>query len=127
MCSITGADWGWGKAAYGFWTDWIQTQYWNLVHKTIDRAKSTSFQDIIILGDLNNDLLTNNKSKHLQELIRAYNLTQLINEATHFTESSSSLIHVILVNKTTNILASDVCDPFIPNSVRFHCPVAVFF
>ena len=63
---------------------------------------------------------------NVQELSRAYNLKQLINEATHFTESSSSLIDVILVDKTTHILASEVCDPFIPNSVRFHCPVVVF-
>ena len=57
--------------------------------------------------------------------MNTYNLKQLINEATHFTESSSSLIDVILVNKANNILASDVCDPFIPNLIRFHCPLAV--
>ena len=99
--------------------------YWNLINESIDRAKSTSIQDIIILGDLNNDLLVNNRRKNLQDLMNTYNLKQLINEATHFTESSSSLIDVILVNKTNNILANDVCDPFIPNLIRFHCPVAV--
>ena len=82
-------------------------------------------QDIIILGDLNNDLLVNNRSKNLNDLINTYNLKQLINEPTHFTESSSSLIDVVLVNKMNNILASEVCDPFIPNLIRFHCPVAV--
>ncbi|MCG8048302.1 MAG: endonuclease/exonuclease/phosphatase family protein, partial [Candidatus Thiodiazotropha endolucinida] len=99
--------------------------YWNLIHETIDRAKSTNIQDIIILGDLNNDLLVNNRSKNLQELMKAYSLKQLLTEATHFTESSASLIDVILVNKTSNILSSEVCDPFIPNLVRYHCPVAL--
>ena len=99
--------------------------YWSLIHESIDRAKSTNVQDIVILGDLNNDLLVNNRSKKLQNLMQTYNLKQLIDESTHFTESSSSLIDVILVNKTNNVLASAVCDPFIPNLIRFHCPVAV--
>ena len=99
--------------------------YWNLIHESVDRAKSTAVQDIIILGDLNNDLLVNNRSKNLNDLINTYNLKQLINEPTHFTESSSSLIDVVLVNKINNILASEVCDPFIPNLIRFHCPVAI--
>ena len=43
-----------------------------------------------------------------------------------YTEASALLIDVILVNKTTNILATEVCDPFIPNMVRFHCPVVNF-
>ena len=55
----------------------------------------------------------------------AYNLKQLINEAIHFTEMSASLIDVILLNKTTNTLATEVCDPFIPNMIRFHCPIVV--
>ena len=98
---------------------------WNLIHESVDRAKSTHIQDIIIIGDLNNDLLVTNRCKHLQELMNTYNLKQLIDEPTHFTELSSTLIDVILVNKTSNILASDVCDPFIPNLIRFHCPIAV--
>ena len=53
------------------------------------------------------------------------NLKQLIDEPSHFTRSSSSLIDVMLVNKKNNILVSEVCDPFIPNLTRFHCPVAV--
>ena len=99
--------------------------YWNPIHESVDRAKSTAVQDIIILGDLNNDLLVNNRSKNLNDFINTYNLKQLINEPTHFTESSSSLIDVVLVNKINNILASEVCDPFIPNLIRFHCPVAI--
>ena len=103
----------------------LSQNYWTLVHESVDRAKSTSIQDIIILGDLNNDLLVSNSSKHLQDLNKTYNLKQLVNEPTHFTESSSSLIDVVLVNKINNILVSEVCDPFIPNLTRFHCLLAV--
>ena len=47
------------------------------------------------------------------------------NEATYFSEPSASLIDEILLNKTANILANEVCDPFSPNMVSFHCPVVV--
>ena len=47
--------------------------YWSLIHESIDRAKSTNVQDIVILGDLNNDLLVNNRSKKLQNLYIASN------------------------------------------------------
>ena len=77
------------------------------MHESVDRAKSTNSQDILIVGDLNNDLLVRNRSKKLQELMKAYNIKQLINEATHFMEASTSLIDVILVIKTTNILATE--------------------
>ena len=95
--------------------------YSNLSNESIDGAQSTSIQDTAILGDLNNDLLVNNRSKNLQQPMNTYNLKQLINEPTHFTESFSSHIDVILVYKTNNLLVSDVCDPFI----TFHCPIAV--
>ena len=47
--------------------------YWNLVHESVDRAKRTTIQDIIIVCDLNNDLPISKRSKHLQELMKAYN------------------------------------------------------
>ena len=99
--------------------------YWNLVHESVDRDKSTNIQDIIIVGGIKNDLLVSNRSKNLQELTKAYNLKQLINEVTHFTEALASLTEVILVNKTTDILATVVFDPFILNTIRFHWPVVI--
>lgn len=99
--------------------------YWNLIHESIDRAKSTNIKEIIILGDLNNDMTINHKCKKLNDLIQTYSLNQLITEPTHFTEHSSTLIDVILVTNTSNVLASEVCDPFIPNLTRFHCPIAI--
>ena len=89
----------------------------------MDRAKNTNISDIIIVGDLNNDLLKPSKCKHLRELIANYELSQLIKEPTHFTEIS--LIDVIMTSNLNSIIASEICDPFIPNRIRYHCPVAV--
>ena len=54
-----------------------------------------------------------------------FNLKQLIHEATHYTEHSVSLIDLILVGSESNILASGVADPFIPDQIRYHCPTIV--
>ena len=99
--------------------------YWNLIHESFDRAKNTNIQDIFILGDFNNDMLNAAKSRNLQDLIMTFGFSQLIDEPTHYTENSSSLIDIILVNNTNNVLISEVCDPFIPDLIRYHCPVAV--
>ena len=99
--------------------------YWTLISESVDRAKNTNISDIIIVGDLNNDLLTPSKCKHLKDLMTNYGLTQLINEPTNFTEQSSSLIDIIMTSKVNTIIASEVCDPFLPSLVRYHCPVAV--
>ena len=99
--------------------------YWTWISESVDRAKNTNISDIILVGDLNNDLLTPSKCKHLKELIANYDFTQLINESTHFTEQSSTLIDVIITSNPNIVVASEVCDPFVPNRMRFHCPVAV--
>lgn len=98
--------------------------YWTLIQESIDRARNTNINDIVILGDLNNDLLIPQRCKHLKDVISNFNLKQLIEEPTHFTEYSSSLIDIIMVTNSNNVVASEVCDPFIPNMVRYHCPIA---
>ena len=45
---------------------------------------------------------SNNKMK---DLLQHFSLRQLINEATHFTEQSTSLIDLIIVRNTNNILS----------------------
>lgn len=61
---------------------------WNLFQEFIDRAKSTSIKDILILDDLNNDMFEINRSRNLREIFGTFNLSQVINEETHFTEFS---------------------------------------
>ena len=52
----------------------------------------------------------NNK---MLDLIQQYNFTQIIQESTHFTEHSESLIDLIIVSNLNNIVTSDTSDPFI--------------
>ena len=65
-------------------------------------------------------MLISSKCKNLNELTLNFDFTQLINEPTHFTAHSSSLIDVIMVTNVNNTIASEV-----HNLIRYHCPVAV--
>lgn len=80
--------------------------------------------ELFILGDLNTNLLSpeRNKAQRLFEgLTELYQLTQLINEPTRITESSSSLIDVILTNMPNRIVLSGV----LPIGISDHCLVFV--
>ena len=70
-------------------------------------------------------MLNTVRSRQVTDFLVTFNLHQLIAEPTHYTESSSSLIDVIIANSTRNVLAGKVCDPFIPDLVRYHLPIAV--
>ena len=67
----------------------------------------------------------NNLPNKMQNLILSYDLWQLIDEQTHFTENSSTLIELALVNNPSNVLLSDVISPIVPNLVQFHCLILV--
>ena len=100
--------------------------YWSLIEESFDRAYNTNIDNVIILGDfnINMDQIHDNK---LSRLISSYNSHQLISEPTHFTENSSSLIDIVSVKRPNSVLSSYVADCFIPDLIRYHCPIIVVF
>ena len=70
--------------------------YFDLIIESIDRAHNTNIYDIIITGDFNYKMISGNSNK-IKDLLQQYNLTQLIDSETHFTETSASLIDLIMV------------------------------
>ena len=98
------------------------SDYFSLILESTDRAHNTNIHDIIITGDLNYKMLSNNNNK-IKDLLLQFNLTQLIKDATHFTETTASLIDLII--NTNNILTSGIADPLSPDLIRYHCPVFV--
>ena len=72
----------------------------------------TKYDHMCIIGDLNYDLLSPEKSKVLNNICDSFNFTNLIKEATCFTKNGSpSLIDVILTN-SKNLFC---------HSVNFNC------
>ena len=51
-----------------------------------------------------------------------YNMSQLINEPTHFTENSQSLLDLIMVSDPSIIQKAYVGDCFLNQYFRYHCP-----
>ena len=100
--------------------------YWELIEITFDNLSNSGIGDIVIVGDFNNDMTTPSSSAKIRNLISSYNFSQLIDEPTHYTENSSSIIDLILVSKPENAIFSNVTSPFIPNLIRYHCPTVVY-
>ena len=74
--------------------------YFTILSESIDSAYNTNIPDIVITGDFYFNMRTNGNNK-IKDLIKNNNLEQLINEDTHFTENSSSLIDLILVRNSS--------------------------
>ena len=89
------------------------------IETSIDLAIDTGINDIIITGDLNVDYLKGNTPK-IADICNQYTLTQIIDEPKHFTEHSSSLIDIIMVNNNKNIVLSGVGEPFLSQNIRYH-------
>ena len=98
--------------------------YFHLISESLDRAHNTNINDIIIVGDFNYNMLSNENNR-VKDLMRLYGLKQLIKEATHYTEYSTSFIDLIMVRNESNILTNGVADPFISDQIRYHCPTVV--
>ena len=62
------------------------------IEDSISLAFDTNIQHILITGDFNLDILKQSSNKKVLDLCQHFSLDQLINEPTHHTESSSSII-----------------------------------
>lgn len=86
-------------------------------------ALDTGINDIVITDDLNLNIVSSQSKKKIDDIYMHYNLHQLINEPTLFTESSATIVDLILVRNSTRISMSGVGEPFLNQDIRFHCPV----
>ena len=69
--------------------------------------------------------MLNGNNNKIKDVMQEYNMKPLINEPSNFTEHSATLIDLILVLDDVNILTSGIDDTFIPDQIRYHCPVIV--
>ena len=99
------------------------SDYWDLIEQTFDNLCDSHITDLVILGDFNSDLLKPMHANRIKNLTNSYNLHQLIDEPTHYTENSSSLLDLAIVSKPENVVYSSVSPPFIPDLIGYHCPI----
>ena len=92
------------------------------IETSLDLATDTGIQDIFITGDFNIDYIKSSNER-FKNIVKSYSLTQLVNEPTHYTENSSSLIDLILTTNPNLFLLHGVGDPFAGGEIRYHCPI----
>ena len=93
------------------------------IEDSISLAVDTGIADIIITGVFNFNYLDLQSRRKIDSLCTQFSLFQTINQPTHFTEYSSSLIDIILVSNKDNLILSGVGDPFLNQQMRYHCPI----
>ena len=86
-------------------------------------ALDTGIADIIVTGDFNLNILNSPSARKIISLFQQFSLYQSIDQPTHFTENSTSLIDIILVSNRNNLVLSGVGDPFLNQDIRYHCPI----
>ncbi|KAH3890067.1 hypothetical protein DPMN_014136 [Dreissena polymorpha] len=101
--------------------------YTNLIDDSIGLAIETGISDIIITGDFNMNNSQPILVRKLDSWCLEYNLVQVINEPTHFTERSSSILDLLLLTNPNSLVLSGVGDPFLDQQQRYHCPIYGLF
>ena len=88
---------------------------------------SPGISEIIITGDFNLNLLNPQTARKINSICNQFSFYQSIIQPTHFTENSSSLIDILLVNNKNYLIVSGVGDPFLNQEIRYHCPIYGIF
>ncbi|MCG8113710.1 MAG: reverse transcriptase domain-containing protein [Candidatus Thiodiazotropha taylori] len=102
-------------------------EVYDKIEQSIDLALDSNINDVVITGDFNLNYIDTVGKNKINQLFTQYSLAQIINEPTHFTENSSSLIDLLFTNQTTNVLVSGVGEPFLDQNIRYHCPIYAVF
>ena len=101
--------------------------YYSLIEDSIGLAMDSNISNIIISGDFNINQLNSTSFRKITSLCSQFNLFQLIEEPTHYTENSSSLIDLLFVSNKESVLTSGVGEPCLENNIRYHCPIFAVF
>ena len=101
--------------------------YLSSIEDSLGLAIDTGIADIIVTGDFNLNMLNPNSARKVETLCTQFSFFQTIDQPTHFTENSSSLIDILLVTNKNHLLSSGVSDPFLDQPVRYHCPIFGIF
>jgi hypothetical protein len=94
-------------------------EFWDLLRDSVDNAKLTRIQNIVITGDLNSDPTTFHGEK-LERFVNSNNMYMHIHEPTRITATSSTILDQIISNNP-RLVTSTWIEP--PISTNDHCTV----
>ena len=89
----------------------LKTNIFSMDFQTTMDKIYMSYQNVILLGDLNFDLLVTSKGKPLEDVNELFDLKNLVKDPTCFMKDAKpSLVDVILTNKNQNFMKTGQCD-----------------
>ena len=89
------------------------SNYYSLIEDSLHLAVDTGNNDIVVTGDFNFNLLPSQTSRKIDSLCSQFAFYQSIDQPTHYTENSASLLDIILVHNKDSLVFSGVGDPFL--------------
>ena len=96
--------------------------YLSRIKGSISLALDTQIRNVIVTGDFNFNMLSDQTSKTIADICEQFSLYQTIIESTHFTENLSAL-----TNHNSNLIYSGVTEPFLSQETRYHYQVYGIF
>jgi len=93
---------------------------WNNFSHSIELAINCNFNQLIMVGDFNDNQL-NQSNLRMSNVLTQFSLHQLITTPTYFTEHSSTLLDLIITDNANGVVYSEV-GPSLLDQVRYHCP-----
>ena len=97
------------------------------IDQSIDQAIDAAVSDVIITGDFNFNLMDYASRNKLLSVTNQYLLHHIIDEPTHFTEKSSSLIDLIFTSNPETVILSGVGEAFFNQNIKYHSPIYSVF
>ena len=89
----------------------VDASYLSLIEDSIALARDTDISDLIVTGDFNLNTCNYTQSRKLESICSQLDLTQCIDEPTHFTENSASTIDLLFVSNKSSILTTGAGEP----------------
>ena len=99
----------------------------NKIESSIDLAFDTNIPNIVITGGFNYNYSNISCRRKATSLFDPYGLVQLIDEPTHFTETSDSLLDLLFARNISSVILSGVSDAFLDQNISSHCPIYAIF
>jgi hypothetical protein len=93
----------------------LPSDFLTLLNDTLSTIMDES-KEVTLLGDLNINYLKKNDNIELKEMLSLSGFSQIITKATRITDTSQTLIDIVLTTNTSNIKAHDV----FPTSIGDH-------
>ena len=97
------------------------------IEDSISLAIDTGIPELIFTGDFNLNLFNQQAFRKISSICTQFSLYQCIDEPTHYTEHSSSIIDLLFVSNKYHLIHSGVADAFLNQDLRYHCPIYGIF